>query len=280
MRHLVPKVKRSRFGLAWIGWGLFCGASLVWDVPDAQAQTPLSTRELRRIMGNPKGLVGIRYNQEVGVTFQKAVLAHLPGPKMSWANTKPFVSQLRAARTANQFLSVIPDGVAGASIGSRDPFGSLISTYPESTFIEIKAVKGKITLSYGRHQIEGMLDVLSRSQAATSSGSNRAYPNLYFVMTGDTSIGQDVIQEATRRHIVLWISYVTVYPDDRLQVAAPTCLNCVQLLAFGTPGIVLPGIPFRIGPPGAGVPLPVDPPILDDGLIGNPGVPGQTAPNP
>lgn len=254
-------------------------AFLTLVVREAQAQTPLTTRELRRIIGNPKGLVGIQYNQQVGVTFQKFVLAHMPGPKMTYANTKPFASTLRARSTSNRFLSVIPDGVAGASIGNKDPFGGTISTYPESTFIEVKAVKGKITRSYGQYQIAGMLDVLSQSQAAKSSGLDRAYPNLYFVMTGDTSIGQDVIQDAIRLQVLLWISYVTVHPDDRVQVAAPTCLNCQQLLSFATTGFVIPGLTFRMGPPAMGIPLLVDRPILDDGLIGDPGLPGLTAPN-
>jgi hypothetical protein len=251
-----------------------------WWGREAQAQTPLTTRELRRIMGNPKGLTGIQYNQQVGVTFQKFVLAHMPGPKMTYANTKPFASLLRQEKTNTLHKFVIPDGVAGASIGNKDPFGGTISTYPESTFIEVKAVKGKITLGYGRHQITGMLDVLSQSQAAKSSGLDRAYPNLYFVMTGDTSIGQDVIQDATRRQVLLWISYVTVHPDDRVQVAAPTCLNCQQVLSFSTTGVVIPGLTFRMGPPAMGIPLLVDRPILDDGLVGDPGLPGLTAPNP
>ena len=64
---------------------VFVGTLITWAVPDVHAQTPLTTREMRRIMGNPKGLVGIRYNQEVGMTFQKYVLAHLAGPKLSFA---------------------------------------------------------------------------------------------------------------------------------------------------------------------------------------------------
>ncbi|MBK9264013.1 MAG: hypothetical protein IPM54_29950 [Polyangiaceae bacterium] len=249
--------------------------------PNVQAQTPLTTRELRRIIGNPNGLRGIRYNQAVGLTFQKFVLAHMPGPKMSFANTKPYPSPVRTASTRNRLRSVIPDGVAGASIGSNSPLGATVTTYPESTFIEVKAVKGKITRSYGQYQIEGMLDVLSRSQAASSMGSSRAYPSLYFVITGDTSIAPDVTQEATRLKILVWLSYVTVFPDDRLQVAAPTCLNCAHIfIGPGTPGVVIPGLTFRLGAPGISVPVLFDPPILDDGLIGHPGLPGLTAPNP
>jgi hypothetical protein len=35
-----------------------------------------------------------------------------------------------------------------------------------------------------------------------------------------------------------------------------------------------------LGPPAIGIPLLVDRPILDDGLVGDPGMPGLTAPNP
>jgi len=156
-------------------------------IPNARAQAPITTADLRRILGNPQRLVGIQYNREVGLRFQKDVLAHLAGLKFAYSNTKPFPSPLREQRTASRHLSVIPDGVAGASIGAVGALPMVTTTYPESTFIEVKAVKGTISLAYGRHQITGMLDVLSRSQAASSVGDARAYPNLYFVITADTS---------------------------------------------------------------------------------------------
>lgn len=246
-------------------------------------RTLLTTTELRRIYGNPKGLTGIRYNQDVGLMFQRLVLSHMPGPKINFANTKRFPSKVRDALTNSRYSSVIPDGVAGASIGSKSPLGALISTYPESTFIEVKAVKGKITRRYGQHQIDGMLDVLSRSQAARSTGEDRAFPNMYFVTTGDTIIAPDVVQEATRLNILLWLSFVTVDPSNNVQVMPPVCLNCLQVLVINvqSQGFVLPGLPFRLkSQPLPRVPVLFDAPILDDGLVGDPGVPGSTTPNP
>ena len=249
----------------------------------ASALPLLTTRELRRLYGNPKGNVGILYNRDVGLMFQGLVLMHMPGPRMQFANTKPFASKVREKQTNGRKLSVIPDGVAGASIGSQSPLGALISTYPESTFIEVKAVKGIITLKYGQYQIEGMLDVLSQSQAARSTGDDRAFPNMYFVTTGDTIIGPDVIAEATKLNILLWHSYVAVHPTDDVQVLGPTCLNCVNVLLGNVQmtGFVLPGLRFRIkSQPLPRVPVLFDAPILDDGLVGDPGLPGSTTPNP
>ncbi len=169
--------------------------------------------------------------------------------------------------------------VAGAPIGSG-PLPMVVTTYPESTFIEVKAVKGSIALAYGRRQIAGMLDVLSKSQAASSSGSNRAYPNLYFVTTTDAIIAPDVIQDGVKRKILVWQSHVLLV-KGRLVVAPPVCLNCFNVLV-GTQiqTVLLPGIPFTIGPLGMSAIAAVDAPILDDGLLGYPGLPGTTAPNP
>ena len=47
MRHLVPKVKRSRFGLAWIGWGVFAG--LCWS---GTSPRPTYTGEVARKLTN------------------------------------------------------------------------------------------------------------------------------------------------------------------------------------------------------------------------------------
>lgn len=249
-------------------------------IPNARAQAPITTADLRRILGNPQRLVGIQYNREVGLRFQKDVLAHLAGLKFAYSNTKPFPSPLREQRTASRHLSVIPDGVAGASIGAVGALPMVTTTYPESTFIEVKAVKGTISLAYGRHQITGMLDVLSRSQAASSVGDARAYPNLYFVITADTVISSDVVQDGVKRKILVWQSYV-LDVKGQLVVAPPTCMNCFEVLVGAqTQNVLLPGMPFTLGPLGSTALGGLDAPILDDNLLGSPGVPGNTAPNP
>ena len=95
-------------------------------------------------------------------------------------------------------------------------------------------------------------------------------------------IGPDVIQEATRLKILLWLSYVTVNASDDVQVAPATGLNCTQvLIGPQVQGFALPGLRFRIkSQPVPRAPVLWDPPILDDGLVGDPGVPGSTTPNP
>jgi hypothetical protein len=249
-------------------------------VPDVHAQAPITTVDLRRIIGNPRGLVGIQYNREVGLRFQKDVLAHLAGLKFVYPNTKPFPSPLREQRTSNRHKSVIPDGVAGATIGAAGAMPMITTTYPESTFIEVKAVKGTVSLAYGRHQIAGMLDVLSRSQAASSVGDDRAYPNLYFVITADTIVSPDVAQDGVKRKILVWQSYV-LEVKGRLVVAPPTCMNCFEVLVGAQiQNVLVPGTPFTLGPLGGTAPGGLDAPILDDNLLGSPGVPGTTAPNP
>jgi hypothetical protein len=125
-----------------------------------------------------------------------------------------------------------------------------------------------------------MLDVLSRSQAASSVGDDRAYPNLYFVTTVDTIISPDVVQNGVKRKILVWQSYV-LEVKGRLVVAPPVCMNCFEVLV-GTQiqTVLLPGIPFTLGPLGSTALGTLDAPILDDNLLGSPGVPGNTAPNP
>lgn len=279
---------RGRFSPSIFCWlktfvaTMVCAVAMVGLViPNAYAQVPLTTTELRRMLGNPAGLVGIQYNQAVGMNFQRSVLGHLPGPKFAYQNTKPFSSNKRTKSTNNLLQAVIPDGVAGASIGNSTALPMLITAYPESTFIEVKAVKGTINLAYGRHQIAGMIDVLSNSQAASSTGSNRAYPNLFFVTTADTIIAVQVHQEATLHKVLLWQSYVVVLPNNQLQIAQPTCLNCATVLgAQQLAGKSPPGIPFRLNSLGAASSGSLDSPILDDGMIGYPGNPGNTSPNP
>ena len=255
-------------------------AVTVCVIPDARAQAPMTTGDLRRIVGNPTGLVGIQYNREVGLRFQKDVLAHLAGLKFAYPNTKPFPSDVRKASTFSKHLSVIPDGVAGASIGATGAMPMVTTTYPESTFIEVKAVKGSISLAYGSYQIAGMLDVLSRSPAASSVGDNRAYPNLYFVTTADAIIASDVVQRGVKWKILVWHSNV-LEVKGKLVVAPPTCMNCFEVLVGAQmQNAMLPGMPFTLGALGSTALATLDAPILDDNLLGSPGVPGITAPNP
>ncbi|UQA55669.1 hypothetical protein [Polyangium aurulentum] len=248
-------------------------------VPDtASGMPPITTADLRRMLGNPKKLKGIQYNREVGLAFQKRVLANLPGPLSLGSNTKRFESKEREARVG--IKSVIPDGVAGASEGMPSPLPPVTITYPESTFIEVKAVNGVIRPDYGQYQILGMLDALSHSQAASSTGPRRAYPSLYFIVTGDTGISWEVEDEASKRNILVWLSFVAQTWSGRLQVTPPVCLNCWKVLKERQIAATLFGPTFSLPSLGSGAPAGQDQPILDDNLVGDPGTPGDTSPNP
>src|SRR6185503_6666944 len=126
-----------------------CAGSLDEGVPPLTNY--ITTAQLRAMYGNPNHLEGIRYNQAVGLRFQKDVLAHLPGPRAEWPRRKKFESKYRSDNTDERFKGVIPDGVTGAVEGFHGPLPPVVTTYPESTFIEVKAVKGTLNLTYANH---------------------------------------------------------------------------------------------------------------------------------
>lgn len=65
-----------------------------------------------------------------------------------------------------------------------------------------------------------------------------------------------------------------------LVVAPPTCKNCFEVLVGAQiQNALLPGLPFTLGALGSTALATLDAPILDDNLLGSPGMPGITAPN-
>jgi len=239
----------------------------------------LSTPYLRENYGNPNYLEGIRYNQAVGLRFQKDVLAHLPGPRAEWLRRQGFNSTWHDTQTCGRFSFVIPDGVAGAVEGFHGPLPPIITTYPESTFIEVKAVKGTLNLSYAKWQLAGMFDALAHSPASSSTGPDRAYPSLYLIVTGDTAVSTEISEFAAQRLVLVWLSGVEDL-GGKLRVTPPQCVNCLGILKEKQMPAPLFGPTFKLddlGGPGMGG---LDEPMLDDQLIGYPGKPGPTSPNP
>jgi len=274
----------SEKGVRWWVSVLVCALLLVGATGcatiDPDALPGITTAELRAKFGNPNRYKGIRYNQAVGLAFQKAVLANLPGPKLEWANKGPFPSSERSQKTNRRFLGVIPDGVTGAVEGSPSPLPPVITTHPQSTYIEVKAVKGKIDLKYGQYQIFGMLDALRHTPAASSTGPRRAYPSFYLICTGDAMIATDIEDQAASWGILFWVSTVVDLQNGLFQVTSPKCLNCGAVLGPKQVPLPLPGMPFLLGALGGSGMGGLDAPILDDGLVGDPGEPGNTSPNP
>ncbi|MDC3953511.1 hypothetical protein [Polyangium jinanense] len=265
------------FALSWVVIAVSTTGCMVDDMPALSDM--VTTAKLRQIYGNPNHYEGIRYNQAVGLQFQRDVLGALPGGKVLSSNRKPFPSALRQNKTDGRFRSVIPDGVTGAVEGFDGALPPVISTHMESTFIEVKAVKGVIGLDYARYQILGMLDALAASQAAFSTGPNRAYPSLYFIVTGDTSFNTEVQTEATHRQILMWVSGVVDEGGGKLKVAPPQCHNCDAVLPAKRLPATLYGSSFHIDNLRDAGDRGLDKPILDDGLVGYPGTPGNTRPH-
>ncbi|MDI1442978.1 hypothetical protein [Polyangium sp. 6x1] len=265
------------FAVGWVAIVVSTAGCMVDDMPAISDM--VTTAKLREYYGNPNRLSGIEYNRAVGLRFQRDVLGALPGPKVLASNNKTFESDLRSQKTGKRFRGVKPDGVTGAAEGFDGTLPPVISTHPESTFVEVKAVKGVVNLAYAEYQILGMLDALSKSQAASSTGPDRAYPSLYFVVTGDTSIGTDIEDYAASLRILIWLSPVLDHGGGKLQVAAPRCLNCHAILQGKQLPATLYGPSFYVHNLSSSGDRGLDKPILDDGLVGHPGTPGNTRPH-
>jgi hypothetical protein len=100
-------------------------------------------------------------------------------------------------------------------------------------------------------------------------------------VTGDASLSTEIQDEAAKRKILVWLSSVFNLGNGELQVSAPVCINCTQVLDTTQKALTLgPGPVFTLPPLGPAVPDSLDAPILDDRAVGHPGVPGDTTPNP
>jgi len=168
----------------------------------APSQVPLTTLRLRAVanaQGIGTGLTGIAFSRAVGLAFEHWILSSLALPR----NTRAFISPTRAAATGGLPASVIPEAVLPiAWVGwSLAP-----TTFPDSLFCEVKAVRGSITLSHSRHQLRGLVDVASRAPVAQANSPHR--PIVAFVTTGDTVIGADVLAEATQQGVAIWQAVV------------------------------------------------------------------------
>jgi hypothetical protein len=204
---------------------------------------PLTTLRLRAIasaQGIGVGLTGIAFNRAVGLAFEHWILYSLEIPR----NTRSFLSSARAAATGGLPASLIPEAVRPIVWVQ---WGFVPTTFPDSLFCEVKAVRGVMTLSHSRHQLRGLIDVAARSPVAMASSPHR--PIVAFVTTGDTTIGTDVIAEATRQGVAIWRACVLedlTATNPSLSIGSFTPLN-PSVYPPGT--LVLPRLKLhRTGP--------------------------------
>jgi hypothetical protein len=254
----------AKAAAAYVGEKLEAGWK--WLHPDP---VPLTTDRLMDIANQLHITAGTtpgsaQENQAVGRSFQDRVLRNL----MLAENTRFFQSTQRARRatpdpkTGRVPQWVVPDGVGDALGGFRDPAlieEGEVRARVDSLFVEVKAVKGTITLNHSNWQILGLIDVAANSPASGSRGPGRPFPTIVFVTTSDTEIGRDVLTEATARGVSIWQQ--TAYTiRDTIQLSAPVNLNPEVYERYGVQGA--PWSQAAFGPVG---PLyPPSPPVVQD----------------
>jgi hypothetical protein len=172
-----PRHRGHRGGL---GTAQQAGCGISWNFPSLPPPIPLpasavtlSTTRLRFIctaqnIGN--GATGIQFNNACGLQFEAWVLWTL----QQQPNKTPIPSmerQLANSKIGGKPAAVIPDYLIGLNVIDRDTGVTL--TYSKSTFGEVKAVTGNLTLGYSQWQILGLIDVARLSPPRRPSWASR-----------------------------------------------------------------------------------------------------------
>ena len=134
----------------------------------------LTTHRLREIAGSTSwgsGTSGITFNRRAGRAFQNTALSAL---HLTPENGKRVLSKERKAFGHRSGL-VQPDYIG--PVVDTDTRGRVRKTYANSTFVEVKAVDGTLTLSSSRQQIRGLIDIAANSPA----GKSGVFVLLYFL---------------------------------------------------------------------------------------------------
>ena len=76
--------------------------------------------------------------------------------------------------------------------------------YKESSFFEVKAVTGALTLGTSQWQILGLIDVASRSPAGVFNPANVFRPVVVFTTTSNTTMSPMVAPKATALGVGIW----------------------------------------------------------------------------
>jgi hypothetical protein len=185
--------------------------------PDDGA-TPLTNARLREV-ARARGFgaaTGPVFNGNVGRAFQRWALAAFPGRSLP-ENTQTLRSELRERltrlRVGGPLLGVRPDAIGGAVTLAWAGFPATAAAPREvhaggSVFVEVKAIKGALTVSHSAHQLSGLIDVAANSVAARLADPQRPTPAVIFITTSDTSISPSLLTEARERGVAIWQAVV------------------------------------------------------------------------
>jgi RHS repeat-associated protein len=100
--------------------------------------------------------------------------------------------------------------------------------YPQSVFYEAKAYSGEIRLSTQNGQIQGLIEIASKSPAALAG----EVPAVVILTTDDAWVNQGVTTYASAMKVGLWVSRAYEYPD----APAKTMLQMGALQSYN-PGV-------------------------------------------
>jgi hypothetical protein len=196
--------------------------------------------------GNSPGDRWLDYNRKVGRAFQQFALSVMGQPGEFKENFDPYFSPDRYGYTEGEMVAIVPDSVQSKRIGREGEVGK---EYINSIFIEVKAVDGVIGLRYSKGQIAGYLDVARQYAEAP----NRDPPSVIFITTSNTTIGADVLKDASSydpaKQVAVWQIVAEEALDgekgvNNLRLGPPVLLNKD---IFGNNDIEVPRPPSRAG---------------------------------
>lgn len=196
--------------------------------------TPFTTQRLREVMGltNKTDIVS---NRRAGRRFQNLGLIAAPMTKiipnpsdvvnLSRENWKRYSSPERAGLTGGKRNFVVPDGVGYAQVYDTRK-GKL--QYLEGIFYEVKAVSGVLELNSSEYQIQGLLNA-TQETALRKFGSA---PQIYFITTADTRIGESIKEYAVGKGIIIY----QIMAGESLANGTIVFSNALKLIAGMTYG--------------------------------------------
>jgi hypothetical protein len=184
-----------------------------------QPTTSFTTARLRNLCimrGWNNNVDAVTFNRKVGKAFEETAL-HLFGLN---SNRQNYYSARRASENApNPPTHVRPDALDNYMVHWYDQNRNSHMAQLEKIFgVEVKAVAGTLQLSDNNWQILGELDLLRKNfdEQANSVYWKQLYnpplnintfttgPTLFFITTGDTEIGQTIIDKAKELRISIW----------------------------------------------------------------------------
>ena len=173
---------------------------------------------------------GITLNRTCGVAFETWCLK-----TMGWLPRWTMLIPSQARKNANVNKGGLPASVIPEKVLDQSSFtlGDVTwAKFPQSVFVEVKAVNGTLTLGTSQYQVLGLVDGVNNWP--TVPAGTHAPPAVLFITTSNTAISRtplQVVNQATAWTVAVWQQIVhydansvnTKNPDLRLDAAM--CLN-------------------------------------------------------